>query len=636
MGNINYETILRQYFGYDSFRGIQKEIVESIGAGHDTLGLMPTGGGKSVSFQVPALAAEGVCIVVTPLISLMKDQVDHLRDRGILAAYVTSSMSYSDIQRTFDNAILGGVKFLYVSPERLATPLFKMKLNYMKVCFIAVDEAHCISQWGYDFRPSYLQIAQIREQIPDVPILALTATATPDVVEDIQRQLKFREPRVFKMSFKRDNLVYVVRNSENKIEEMVHILDRVKGAAIIYVRNREKTKEIALALQKRGMTATFYHAGLDFAVKDQRQQDWQQDKTRVIVATNAFGMGIDKSDVRLVIHYEMPDSIESYFQEAGRAGRDGQRSYAVLLYSKDDKKHLINNVRKSFPAKDYLRVLYDHLAYYFQLAVDDGEGARYEFNMSHFCYTFRHFPDRVENGLAMLQRAGYLRYEPDADNQPRVKFLVDRESLYRLRDVSKWEDAVITALLRLYGSLFSDFTFVDISLIGSLAQMDDERVAVCLKELSHRGLLKFVPRRDVPRITYLRQRVDSSRLHFDKEIYELMFEKNMHRAEAMVNYVDSSECCRQRYLLKYFGEESEDCGKCDVCLSNKNAEIPKPAENSLRAMIIEKIKNGELTRITELQHLDCSRAELMSVINAMREDGTLLLDGIKLKLSIEG
>ena len=386
--------LLKKYWGYDDFRGIQREIIESIGSGHDTLGLMPTGGGKSITFQVPALAQEGVCIVITPLIALMKDQVQNLRRRGIRAAAIYSGMAHDQVLTTLENAVFGAVKLLYVSPERLSSELFRTKLRHMKVSFITVDEAHCISQWGYDFRPSYLEIADIRHELPGVPVLALTATATPAVVDDIQQRLEFTERRVFRMSFERKNLAYIVRDAADKRDELIHILSNVAGSAIVYVRSRRRTKEIADLLNDAGISATFYHAGLDTADKDQRQKSWQQDEVRVMVATNAFGMGIDKPDVRIVLHIDCPDSIEAYFQEAGRAGRDGQKSYAVLLYNGNDQRKLLKRIADTFPEKDYIRKVYDHLAYYYQVATGSGYNMTFEFNVDDFCQKFRHFPSR--------------------------------------------------------------------------------------------------------------------------------------------------------------------------------------------------------------------------------------------------
>ena len=385
----SYKEILKRYWGYDDFRGIQREIIESIGLGHDTLGLMPTGGGKSITFQVPALAMEGVCIVITPLIALMKDQVHHLRRRGIFAAAIYSGMQHDEILRTLDNCILGRTKFLYVSPERLSSELFVTKLRHMRISFLTVDEAHCISQWGYDFRPSYLEIANIRTLLPDIPVLALTATATPQVVDDICEKLTLHATQnaphstfnVFRMSFERANLTYLVRHVADKEQELIHILSHTNGAAIVYVRSRRRSKELATALVKAGLEATFYHAGLESDDKDQRQQAWTADRTRIIVATNAFGMGIDKPDVRLVVHYDCPDSIEAYFQEAGRAGRDGQQAYAVLLYNNSDNSKLQQRIDDNFPPREYIRQVYEHLAYYYQIALGDGFGITREFNI---------------------------------------------------------------------------------------------------------------------------------------------------------------------------------------------------------------------------------------------------------------
>lgn len=403
-----YLRILKEYWGYDDFRGIQREIIESIGAGHDTLGLMPTGGGKSLTFQVPALATGGVCIVITPLIALMKDQVDHLRQRGIRAAAIYSGMQHADVITTLENAIFGGVKILYVSPERLSSELFQKKLSHMKVSFITVDEAHCISQWGYDFRPSYLKISDIRRIKPDAPILALTATATPRVVDDIQACLGFCRDNVFRMSFERKNLAYIVTKTSNKMGETLRLLNSIDGSAIIYVRSRKRTKETAQALIKAGISATFYNAGLETAVRDTRQKQWQEDKTRVMVATNAFGMGIDKPDVRLVIHIDCPDSPEAYFQEAGRAGRDGKPAYAILLYDGNDKAKLKRRIDETFPDKDYIRKVYEHLAYFYQIGIGSGGGCRFEFNIERFCQYFKHFPVPVDSSLKILSRADIL------------------------------------------------------------------------------------------------------------------------------------------------------------------------------------------------------------------------------------
>lgn len=629
---MDYLSILKRYFGYDSFRGIQQDIIESIGNGNDTLGLMPTGGGKSITFQVPALATSGVCIVISPLVALMRDQVVHLKERGIMAACVNSSMSYSEVLQTYDNAVYGGLKFLYVSPERLSTPLFLLKIKQMKVSFITVDEAHCISQWGYDFRPSYLSISKIRECLPDIPILALTATATPLVIEDIQHKLGFKSERskVFRMSFKRDNLVYVVRHTNDKQAELIHILSSVPGSAIVYARNRQKTKDVAEALKDCGMTATYYHAGLDFSVKEQRQQDWFEGKYRVIVATNAFGMGIDKPDVRVVVHMDSPDSPEAYFQEAGRGGRDGKKAYAVLLYQSSDRRNLMTRISVAFPDKEYVRKVYDHLAYYFQLANESGEGAVYEFNIDDFCYTFKHYHTHVESALAILSRSGYIDFNPDPDTKPRVMFLLARDELYRLREVSQDEEAVITGLMRTYGGLFSDFVFIDISFVARESGLPEELVTTILKSLSRRHILKYIPRRDVPLITYVRDRVLSEKLIIPAEAYELLRDRMVERVSAMVGYLEDDTQCRSRMLLKYFGEESEDCGHCDVCLSGTRTSDDRLEE--MQKAVYELFKDSDEVFVSDALSLRYPRKELLALVSRMHEEGVILLEGSKMIL----
>ena len=586
-----FEDILKKVWGYDSFRGIQREIIESISAGHDTLGLMPTGGGKSITFQVPALAKEGVCIVITPLIALMKDQVMHLRRRNIRAAAIYSGMSHDDMLRTLENAVFGAVKLLYVSPERLSSELFQQKLRHMKVSFICVDEAHCISQWGYDFRPSYLTIADIRQQLPDIPVLALTATATPDVVQDIQEKLsidhstlniehssKNKEAQsmvngqcsmfnVFKMSFERTNLAYVVRDVMDKEEQLVHILQRIKGSAIVYARSRQRTADYATLLNKAGISATYYHAGLENAVKDQRQKDWQADRVRVMVATNAFGMGIDKPDVRSVIHMDCPDSIEAYFQEAGRAGRDGEKSYAVLLYNSHDKAKLRQRVNDTFPEKDYIRQVYDHLAYFYQIAVGSGYNATFEFPIEKFCRTFRHFPVLVEAALKILDRAGYIDYQEEDETKARVMFVLQRDDLYRLRGNHPDEDKVIVCLLRNYSGLFNQFSYIEEAYIAQQTGLSQPVVYQILKSLDAKHILQFVPQKKTPYIHYAQRREDSKDLVFSPDVYDNLKERFAQRIEKMLEYASTSNQCRSRMLLRYFGEDTDhECGHCDVCL----------------------------------------------------------------------
>ena len=579
-----FQSILQKYWGYPDFRGIQRNIIESIASGRDTLGLMPTGGGKSITFQVPALAQEGVCIVITPLIALMKDQVQHLREHGILADAIYADKSRSEILQTLDNAIFGGVKILYVSPERLASEMFQTKLRHIHVSFITVDEAHCISQWGYDFRPSYLQIASIREMKPGIPILALTATATPEVVDDIQERLHFKEKNVFKMSFERKNLAYVVREAEDKQGEMIHILQSVGGSAIVYARSRKRTKEMAQLLSQQGITATFYHAGLDPDVKDQRQKAWQKDEVRVMCATNAFGMGIDKPDVRVVIHIDCPDSLEAYFQEAGRAGRDGQKSYAVLLYNKHDELKLCKRVDDTFPPKELIQDIYEHLAYFYQIGVGSGQGKTFEFDIEKFCVTYKYFPTKVDAALRILERSGYLHYEDNPDGKARVMFLLGRNDLYQLDQLAPSQDAVVTALLRSYGSLFVDLTYIDEALIARQAELTIQQVYFALKSLAARHIIQFIPRRKIPFISYTRDRVDGDKVVIPKEVWESRREQYEKRIKSMIRYAKNDEVCRSRQLLAYFGEENDrDCKQCDVCLADQAEE----REKELRRKVAE-------------------------------------------------
>ena len=579
-----FQSILQKYWGYPDFRGIQRNIIESIASGRDTLGLMPTGGGKSITFQVPALAQEGVCIVITPLIALMKDQVQHLREHGILADAIYADKSRNEILQTLDNAIFGGVKILYVSPERLASEMFQTKLRHIHVSFITVDEAHCISQWGYDFRPSYLQIASIREMKPGIPILALTATATPEVVDDIQERLHFKEKNVFKMSFERKNLAYVVREAEDKQGEMIHILQSVGGSAIVYARSRKRTKEMAQLLSQQGITATFYHAGLDPDVKDQRQKAWQKDEVRVMCATNAFGMGIDKPDVRVVIHIDCPDSLEAYFQEAGRAGRDGQKSYAVLLYNKHDELKLCKRVDDTFPPKELIQDIYEHLAYFYQIGVGSGQGKTFEFDIEKFCVTYKYFPTKVDAALRILERSGYLHYEDNPDGKARVMFLLGRNDLYQLDQLAPSQDAVVTALLRSYGSLFVDLTYIDETMIARQAELTIQQVYFALKSLAARHIIQFIPRRKIPFISYTLDRVYGDKVVIPKEVWESRRKQYEKRIKSMIRYAKNDEVCRSRQLLAYFGEENDrDCKQCDVCLADQTEE----REKELRRKVAE-------------------------------------------------
>ena len=636
-----YQSILRQYWGYDDFRGIQREIIESIGIGHDTLGLMPTGGGKSITFQVPAMAMEGTCIVITPLIALMKDQVHHLRQIGIRAAAIYSGMQHGSILQTLENCILGSIKLLYVSPERLGSDMFKTKLRHMRISFITVDEAHCISQWGYDFRPSYLEIARIRKFLPHVPILALTATATPQVVDDICTKLTPHPLSsdskhgfsVFRMSFERKNLAYLVKHSDNKYYDLIRLLEHAPGSAIVYVRSRRHAREISEHLTEAGLSATFYHAGLEHTEKDLRQREWQHDRTRIMVATNAFGMGIDKPDVRLVIHYDCPDSIEAYFQEAGRAGRDGQPAQAILLYNNSDNAKLQKRINDTYPPKDDIRLIYEHLAYYYQIATGDGYGVAHEFNIEEFCLRFHHFPIQVNSALHILERAGYIEYDEEANNEARVRFLVGRDDLYRLNQVSPEEEKVIISLLRNYGGLFADYGYIDENIVAQQAGITTPQCYDILKSLSQRHLISFIPRKQVPYIRYCQRREDAEHIVLPVNIYEERKEQYTIRIHAILEYAKAIDRCRSRMLLEYFGEKSStNCGQCDVCLDVQGKTVTREGQQTARQKIISLLADHQRHHITEIlrlplptEEIDAALSYLMQQEEIKQNDGFILL-----------
>ncbi|MGL4852999.1 MAG: RecQ family ATP-dependent DNA helicase [Phocaeicola sp.] len=583
---MTYHEILKQYWGYDNFRGIQQEIIESIGSGHDTLGLMPTGGGKSITFQVPALAKEGVCLVVTPLIALMKDQVRNLRDRGIKAVAIYSGMSRQEILVALENCIFGNFKFLYISPERLETEVFQAKLKSMKVSMITIDESHCISQWGYDFRPAYLNISSIRELLPGIPVLALTATATPEVVVDIQQRLNFKDAKVFRMSFERSNLSYIIRDTESKEEELLHILQRIDGCAIVYTRNRKRTKEIAQLLSNHNQTATFYHAGLNNDVKDQRQKSWLTGESRVMVATNAFGMGIDKPDVRVVIHIDMPDSPEAYFQEAGRAGRDGEKAYAVLLFAKGDKTILSKRVTDTYPTKEYIRKVYEDVNFHFQMAMGDGRGCTYAFNLEEFCRNFKHFPVQADSALKILTRAGYLEYTDEQENGSRILFTIRRDELYKLRDDDPDVERLVHVVLRSYTGLFTDYAYINEDSLGVRTGLTRRQVYEILLMLTRRHIVHYIPYKKTPYLIYTRERQDKDKIVISKEVYEDRKSSYEKRIKSMITYATAQDKCRSRMLLYYFGEKNEhNCGQCDYCLRKHHSGVKQGVYEEIAARI---------------------------------------------------
>ena len=624
--------ILKQYWGYDRFRGIQEDIIDSISKNKDTLGLMPTGGGKSITFQVPALAKEGMCLVITPLIALMKDQVQNLKKRSIKALAIYSGMSRQDIIITLENCIFGNYKFLYISPERLDTELFRTKLQKMHISMITVDESHCISQWGYDFRPAYLKIAEIRELLPDVPVLALTATATPEVVKDIQARLHFRHKNVFRMSFERNNLAYIVRKTENKTAELLHILRSMPGSAIIYARNRRRTKEITELLNNEHITADFYHAGLDDATKDIRQHRWQSGESRVMVATNAFGMGIDKPDVRIVIHMDLPDSIEAYFQEAGRAGRDGQKAYAVILYAKSDKTTLHKRILDTFPEKEYIRDVYEHLQYYYQMAMGDGLDCVREFNIEDFCRKFKYFPVPVDSALRILTQAGYLEYTAEQDSTSRILFTIRRDELYRLREMGEDMDRLIQAVLRSYTGVFTDYTYINEASLAICTGLTRRQIYEMLVHLAKLRIVSYIPHKKTPYIIYTRERVEAQRIHISPEVYEHRKARYETRINAMLDYVTNDTVCRSRMLLDYFGERNEhNCGQCDTCISlrSKPGASEQPDRKTLCAKVCGILSRESLTPADLLKQLPMDKELLTEILHRLLDEGKIIaVDGI--------
>lgn len=557
---------------------------------------MPTGGGKSITFQVPALAQEGICIVVTPLIALMKDQVDNLRRVGIKATAVYSGMSRTEIIVQLENCIFGDYKFLYVSPERLGTEIFRIKLQAMKVCLLVIDESHCISQWGYDFRPSYLSIADIRDLLPGVPVLALTATATPEVVRDIQEKLHFKEKNVFQKSFARKNLAYIVRHTENKVDTLIYILGKIPGTAIVYVRNRKRTKEIATLLQQAGVSADFFHAGLNRDEKTLRQARWKNNECRVIVSTNAFGMGIDKPDVRLVVHIDMPGSLEEYYQEAGRAGRDEQKAYAVALCSAPDQAKLKKRLADEFPDKEFICRVYEALGNYFQIAVGYGLDTVHDFSLADFCSAFRFPLLQTHSALKILELSGYIEYTEEIDNASRLYFTVTRDDLYKYLRQDKETDEIIQATLRLYTGLFADYVYIDERRIATRAGVTPQEVYETFVGLSKYRIVHYIPHKKTPLIIYKQPREDQKYLTIPRSAYEERKERFEKRLANVLEYINDTHHCRSRLLLAYFGEEhSEDCGCCDVCLSRNDSGLTNRDFNAIRQALIHSLATRPLS-----------------------------------------
>ena len=625
---MTYNEILKHYWGYDDFRGIQREIIESIGAGRDTLGLMPTGGGKSIAFQVPALAKEGLCIVVTPLIALMKDQVANLRSRGIKATAIYSGMRSSDIVKALENCIFGDYKFLYVSPERLSSELFLKKIQRVKVSMVTVDEAHCISQWGHDFRPAYREVKQLREIFPNVPVLALTATATPEVVKDIQQQLGFAQENCFSMSFARKNLVYVVRHTENKPQELLHILDRISGSAIVYTLNRKKTKEVCDILLANGVTAEYYHAGLSPESKDAKEEAWKSGRARVMVSTNAFGMGIDKPDVRLVVHIDLPSSIEAYFQEAGRAGRDGNDAYAVTLFSRVDRQAVARRLADNYPSQEFIREIYDEICYYYSMALGDGLNCTYEFSLGDFCKDYHRPTLQTDSALKILTRMGYLEYVEEMEYASRVRFIVGKDALYRFRGLPPDYELLINALLRNYSGLFTDYVFIDERYLSRVTKLSRHRMYEIFVSLVSRGLVQYAPSKKCPIITFTRHRVLGSELRFAREVYDERKAIFGERLNSVINYAVSDDKCRSRLLLEYFGEKgSDDCRRCDVCVQRRAAGRP-PQMHGKEEAVMQLLSDGKPHSLDELAALGLTDNERKALLRALCDEEKIrIVDG---------
>ncbi|HLN72477.1 MAG TPA: ATP-dependent DNA helicase RecQ [Prolixibacteraceae bacterium] len=569
-----FQQILTKYWGFSSFRPIQEEIIDSVAKGKDTLGLMPTGGGKSVTYQIYSLSRPGICLVITPLIALMKDQVENLNERGIKALAIYSGMTAPEIKVALDHAAWGNYKFLYLSPERISTERFQERISQLDVNLIAVDEAHCISQWGYDFRPSYLRIAELRKMLPDVPVLAVTATATARVIEDIQYQLKFNAKNVHRSSFYRSNLIYLVRNEEDKVNYLVKAVQKAKGSGIVYVRSRKQTREISDLFKKSDISADYYHAGLSAKTRSERQENWKNGKCRVIVATNAFGMGIDKADVRFVIHLESPDSIEAYFQEAGRAGRDGKKAYSVLLFNNSDKLKLLKNVDKSFPELDVIKRIYEAIGNFYQVAVGFGKDQIFEFSMATFASRFSFQITEVFNALKILQRDGYLELTDELENPSKVYFKVDREDLYKFQVANADFDGFIKLLLRSYTGLFTNYVSIDEKFLAERAGIAQDLVYEFLTRLRTQKIVDYIPQKKTPFIIFTKERIDPDRLRITKENFADRKRDYLQRVEAMIHYASSGHKCRSQLLLEYFGEtESVRCGKCDVCMERNELNI---------------------------------------------------------------
>lgn len=614
--------ILKRFWGYDEFRPLQEEIIREVLSGHDTLGLMPTGGGKSITFQVPTMMMDGLALVVTPIISLMKDQVDNLISRRIKATYLHSGLTMAEVRRAYEKCINGGCKFLYVSPERLGSESFREHLRQMKVSLIVVDEAHCISQWGYDFRPSFLKISQIRTLLKGVPLLALTATAPPLVVDDIMRQLHFSSPNVLKMSFRRENLSYVVRKTSDKLRELKHILNSVPGSAVIYVRSRKRTKQISDELKACGIGADYYHAGLSREEKEDKQNKWKNDELRVIVATNAFGMGIDKADVRVVAHVDVPNSLEEYYQEAGRAGRDGKRAYAILLVTDVDRRVLHRHLTEAFPEKDFIKTVYERVGDFLGVALGCGYDQVFDFNFNLFCATYNLPVLATYNSLKILTQAKYIEYIEEMETQSRVKILADKDELYDIPTQVKDVDVVLQALLRSYTGLFADYVFINEDVLAYRYNLSQETIYTALLELTRLHILHYVPRKRTPMVIYTTSREEKKHVLISREVYEEMRDRMSQRIERVIDYAYGDNC-RELTLLDYFGEQAEaTCGVCDVCINVKKQGSYSRRDVRDGICYMAQIKPRQIGEFLEI--LSFRKEDIIAELSALVDEGVII------------
>lgn len=619
---------LRQYWGYDAFRGIQDEVIAQVLSNKDLIALMPTGGGKSLCYQIPGLCFPGITLVITPLIALMKDQADDLNKRNIPAACIHAGMKKNEVERLLEEAGQRQIKFLFVSPERLQAPHFLQRMERMPVSLIAVDEAHCISQWGYDFRPAYLRIADIREWLPEVPVLALTATATSEVIEDISLRLKLRQPQVFRMGFARRNLHYMVLNEEDKWKRMLAVFQKIPGSGLVYLRNRRKTEEVAQFLRESGISASFYHAGLEQEERARRQQEWLNGQTRIMACTNAFGMGINKPDVRTVVHMSLPDCVENYFQEAGRGGRDGQTSYAVLLYEANDALELRRQLEESFPELPLIRQVYQALAHRFQVAAGVVTDKSYELDMPAFCDTFKLNPLTVFHSIRLLEKEGYLAFTEDSMLPARVHILVSYKELYEVQVFGQGLDNFIKLLLRTYSGLFDHHVRISEYELAGKLRLPVEKVEGMLKHLHARGIIEYLPRTSLPLITFLEQRIDAKILRISPEHLRDRKEHYRNKIEQMISYASGNTVCRSVWLLNYFGDgDSVPCGNCDVCIRNRKMS---QAHESLKKSMMQLVSQKHI-RIHELPSL--MPDELPEIII---EEANRMVDGRLLELDADG